>query len=157
MYGRGNEKGAEFALELTLWSHDIVLCTDGPSGIDDTHRQRLRSHRIEVNEKAIVRVEGTASREVRIVFADGTVMERRAMFFNTARHQRSDLARRLGCDEFGIEGCRLERKVGKTHVPGLYVIGDASRDVLQVIVAAGEGAEAAITINSELLHDDGVL
>ena len=41
-----------------------------------------------------------------------------------------------------------------THVPGLYVAGDASRDVLQVIVAAAERAEAAIGINTALLHED---
>lgn len=51
----------------------------------------------------------------------------------------------------------MDGKVGKTGVPGLYVIGDASRDVLQSIVAAAEGAEAAIAINGELLRDDGVL
>lgn len=41
-----------------------------------------------------------------------------------------------------------------THVPGLYVAGDASRDVLQVIVAAAEGAQAAIAINTALLDQD---
>jgi thioredoxin reductase len=39
-------------------------------------------------------------------------------------------------------------------VAGLFVVGDASRDVLQVAVAAGEGCEAAITLNCELLRED---
>ena len=41
-----------------------------------------------------------------------------------------------------------------THISGLYVAGDASRDVLQVIVAAAEGAQAAIAINAALLDED---
>jgi len=34
------------------------------------------------------------------------------------------------------------------------VAGDASRDVLQVIVGAAEGAEAAVAINTALLKED---
>jgi thioredoxin reductase len=37
-----------------------------------------------------------------------------------------------------------------TSVSGVYVAGDASRDALQAIVAAGEGAAAAMAINSAL-------
>jgi len=39
-------------------------------------------------------------------------------------------------------------------VPGLFVAGDASRDLLQVVVAAAEGSQAAIAINKELLEED---
>jgi thioredoxin reductase len=35
-------------------------------------------------------------------------------------------------------------------VPGLYVAGDASHDVQFVIVAAAEGAKAAVAINKAL-------
>jgi thioredoxin reductase len=44
---------------------------------------------------------------------------------------------------------RLER----TDVPGLFVAGDASREALQVIVAAGEGSKAAMAINRALLEE----
>ena len=38
----------------------------------------------------------------------------------------------------------------QTNIPGLYVAGDASRDMHFVVVAAAEGAKAAVTINKEL-------
>jgi thioredoxin reductase len=41
-----------------------------------------------------------------------------------------------------------------TNVPGLYVAGDASRDVQWVVVAAAEGAEAAYAINQELIKEE---
>ena len=44
----------------------------------------------------------------------------------------------------------------ETNVPGLYVAGDASRDVQFVIVAASEGAQAAVAINKTLLREDGL-
>jgi len=39
---------------------------------------------------------------------------------------------------------------------GVYVAGDASRDVLLVAVAIAEGAKAAVAINRALLKDDGL-
>lgn len=156
VYGRGDAKGAGLALELTLWSAHVVLCTDGPPEITPGCVEKLRRHGIAVRTDPILRLEGQEHLE-RIAFVDGSTLERDALFFNTGRHQRSDLARRLGCDLYDERGCRVDGITGKTHVRGLYVVGDASRNVLQLIVAAAEGAEAAIASNRELLVDDGIL
>ena len=51
-------------------------------------------------------------------------------------------------------GCKVENERQSSNVPGLYIAGDASRDVLQAIVAASEGAEAAVAINKALLKED---
>jgi len=45
----------------------------------------------------------------------------------------------------------------ETHVPGLFVAGDATRDVQFAIVAAAEGAIAAVAMDHELLREDGDL
>jgi thioredoxin reductase len=42
----------------------------------------------------------------------------------------------------------------KSSVPGVYVAGDASRDVLLIAVAIAEGAKAAVAINRNLLKED---
>lgn len=52
------------------------------------------------------------------------------------------------------KGCKVDNDQQMTNVPGLYLAGDASRDVLQVIVAAAEGAAAGIGINTALLRED---
>jgi len=44
----------------------------------------------------------------------------------------------------------------ESSVRGVYVGGDASRDVLLVAVAIAEGAKAAVAINRALLQDDGL-
>lgn len=41
-----------------------------------------------------------------------------------------------------------------TNVPGVFVAGDAEDDVQFVIVAAAEGARAAVAINRELQEED---
>src|SRR5215210_3243516 len=57
IYGSG-EHGLGLALELTVWSRDLALCTDGPSGLEEKDLTRLRLHGIEVREEPIARLEG---------------------------------------------------------------------------------------------------
>jgi thioredoxin reductase len=75
------------------------------------------------------------------------------MFFSTGHQQRSDLPAKLGC-EFTEQGCVSTSDYEATNIRGLYVAGDASCFVQFVIVAAAEGARAAVAINKELLQAD---
>jgi len=158
VYGRGDHKGGGMALEMTLWSRDVVLCTDGPSGLSDRCRRRLERHGIAVREERILRLEGGGGVPYRasfeIVFEAGPRLGRDAVFFNTRCHPSTDLAQRLGPGACHSRGCTVDNKEQVTQVPGLYIAGDASRDVLQAVVAAAEGAEAAIGINTALLRED---
>lgn len=152
VYGRG-EEGAGLALELTAWTRDVMLFTDGESDIDARHRARLDRHRIAVRDDRIVRLEGKDGILERIVFAGGESVPRRAMFFTLGQEQRSALAIRLGC-QFNDKGRVMTGKYETTHLKGLFVAGDASRKVQWVVVAAAEGAEAAFAINTDLLKED---
>lgn len=151
VYGRG-ARGLGLALEMTGWSRDLVLCTDGPGGIDADGLARLTRAKIAVREERVVGLEGRERLE-RIVFASGDPLPRHALFFTTGQTQQSHLATALGC-EFNDKGTVRTGKYESTHLPGLYVAGDASRAVQWVIVAAAEGAEAAFAINQDLLEED---
>ena len=152
VYGRG-ARGVGLSLELTAWSRDLVLCTDGPDEIDPDERARLERNGIAVREERVVALEGSAGVLSRITFAGAPPLERRALFFTTGQYQRSDLLERLGC-EFNDKGTVRTGKYETTHLPGLFVAGDASRAVQWVVVAASEGAEAAFAINTDLLKED---
>lgn len=153
IYGRG-ARGSGVALELTAWSRDLVLCTDGPSEIDEENHARLSRNGIIVREQSLTRLEsGDDGLLQRVVFDDGSAIERRALFFTTGQYQRSDLLLRLGC-EINEKGTVPTGKYETTHLPGLFVAGDASRAVQWVVVAAAEGAEAAFAINTDLLKEE---
>jgi thioredoxin reductase len=143
IYGRG-ARGLGLSLELTGWSRDLVLCTDGPPEIAPDDLARLDRHGI--------RLEGPARLE-RLVFATGDPLARHALFFTTGQTQQSELATRLGC-QMNDKGTVRTGKYEATHLPGLFVAGDASRAVQWVVVAASEGAEAAFAINCDLLDED---
>ena len=152
IYGRG-ENGAGLALELLLWSRNLVLCTDGSADLNSKDINRLKRHNISIREDKIARLEGTEGVLERLVFANGESLVVRAMFFSTDQKQASNLAVKLGC-ELTDQGCVDTGDYETTKVKGVYVAGDASRFVQFVIVAASEGAQAAVAINKELLRED---
>jgi thioredoxin reductase len=152
IYGRG-ARGLGLALELTTWSRDLVLCTDGPSEIDDDGRARLERNGIALREERVAALRGRDGMLERILFEEGEALPRRALFFTTGQFMRSKLAVDLGC-EISDKGTVRTGKYEATHLTGLFVAGDASRAVQWVIVAAAEGAEAAFSINTDLTKED---
>jgi thioredoxin reductase len=151
VYGRA-ARGVGLSLELTGWSRDIVLCTDGPAELEPKDVARLTRNGIAIREERIVKLEGDGELE-RIVFDQGEPLARAALFFTTGQTPQSELARTLGC-EINEKGTVRTGPYESTHLKGLYVAGDASRAVQWVVVAASEGAEAAFAINTDLLKED---
>lgn len=151
VYGRGT-RGHGLAMELLGWSPDIVLCSDGPCGLDDEQRAELERNGIALREEPVSRLDARGGRLDHVVFASGATLARDVLFFTTGQRQASPLAATLGC-EFSEKGTVHTGRHESTHVPGLYVAGDASRDVQWVIIAAAEGAEAAFAMTQDLIRE----
>jgi thioredoxin reductase len=152
VYGRG-EAGSALAMGLTVWTDDLVLCTDGPSGLSEKEQEQLAREGIEIREDRVVRLEGHNGLLERVVFAEGEPLPRRALFFCSSPHQRSHLAAKLGA-RFTAKGAVDTGSCESTNVPGLYVAGDSSKEAQFVVVAAAEGSEAGMAINKALLKED---
>ncbi|MFN3324213.1 MAG: NAD(P)/FAD-dependent oxidoreductase [Bryobacteraceae bacterium] len=151
-YGPGRG-GFGLALSLKTWSPDVALLTGGPSGLRREERAELERHAISLFEAPILRVEGDNGMLHRIRFQDGSELPRRAIFVTTGQVQRSRLPLELGCN-FTQKGSVWTGQQQSTSVAGLFVAGDAARDVQFVVVAAAEGAKAGVAINKELQQED---
>jgi thioredoxin reductase len=152
VYGKG-KNGVGLALELTLWSSDLALCTDGATELSNEETARLKHQRIKIYDTPIRRMIGSQGMLQQIEFTNGELLECDAMFFSTGNEQHCNLAEMLGCN-FTEDGAVDTGEYEITNVPGVYVAGDASRLVQLAIVAAAEGAKAAFAINQELLKED---
>ncbi|MGU3540650.1 NAD(P)/FAD-dependent oxidoreductase [Methylobacterium sp. A54F] len=142
------------ALELTVWSRDVTLCTDGrPTELSEADRARLARHGVRVVETPVRRLEGDGERPTHLRLEDGSALPCRAVFLMPDACEPSDLIRDLGC-ELTDKGVVPTRDYERTNVPGLFVAGDASRRVQFAVVAAAEGAMAAFAVNTELLRED---
>jgi thioredoxin reductase len=152
IYGRG-ERAKAFALQLLGWTSDIVICSDGPAEFGACDREEVGHLGIRIVEDRLAELESDGELLTAIRFADGRRFARRALFFVAGSPEPSPLLRKFGC-EFDDKGNVLTGSCETTTVPGLYVAGDASRRIDFAIVAAAEGAMAAVSINRELLAED---
>ena len=143
------------AMTLRTWSANLVVVSDGPALLSGEDRGLLERHQIPVREERILRLEGTGGQLERVIFETGEPYVCRALFFSTGQRQRSAIAADFGC-EFTEKGAVLTGRCETTNVPGLFVAGDASKNTQFVIVAAAEGAEAAVEINRSLEEEDRV-
>jgi thioredoxin reductase len=142
---------------MKQWSSDVILCTDGASEVSSAMHSRLRQHDIAVSSERIAKLEGTEDGALKSIHLQGgKLLKRTALFFTTGCHQRSDLSAILGCARDKNGGIVTDPVTEESSVRGVYVAGDASRDVLLVAVAIAEGAKAAVAINRALLQEDGL-
>lgn len=153
IYGQGRQS-IELALELTLWSKDIVFCTGGEPMMDLEYHARLERNGISSRHEPITQLEAVDGILQRIIFASGPALARRAIFFSNCQQQQSDLSTQLGC-KITSEGLVETGDYEACDIPGLYVAGNASTSLMQSsIVAAAEGVEAAFAANDALLDQD---
>jgi thioredoxin reductase len=153
-FGRG-DKGAELAVMMKHWIADVVACSDGTEVSADAAR-KLKQHGIPLWSEPIVALEGANGVLAKIKFKSGRDLARAALFFSTGCHQATDLFQRLGCKRDEKGGVVTDPATEGTSVPGVYVAGDVSRDVLLVSIAIAEGAKAAVAINKAFLRRDGL-
>jgi thioredoxin reductase len=148
VYAR-NKEGWELALSLKSWSSHVTLYTDGRNKVKPFQRERLEANGIEVVGTAIERLEHENGMMSKILFTDGNERDCDALFFVNGYTQQCNLAEAFGC-EFSSKGVIITNRMQQTNIEGLYVAGDAARDMHFVVVAAAEGAKAGVTINKEL-------
>ena len=151
VYGR-EKHGFGLSMELLGWSKDIVVCTDGPSGIEAADLSTMERNGVRLREERVTRLDGRDGQIEQVVFDRGEPLLCQALFFTTGQHQSCELAKSIGC-KFNEKGTVHTGRHESTDVPGLYVAGDASRDVQWVVIAAAEGAEAAFAITQDLIKE----
>lgn len=148
-----NRDGIGQSLSMKTWSADVTLFTDGTNKLSRLDQELLERNEVKVCTTKIKGLEGEDGMLEHIVLANGEKRPQQAMFFSTGSYQHSDLGVQLGC-EFTSKGVIRTRRQQNSNIPGLYVAGDAARDMQLVIVAAAEGAKAGVAINIELQREE---
>ena len=147
--------GAGLALSMKTWTANVVLCTNGAGSVRREDRLRLSAEHVGLRTARIAAIDHEGPRVKAVVFRDGSTLPCDAIFFSGHQSQQCELASKLGC-EMTRHGVVKTDHLGRTHIPGLYVVGDASRDVQFAIVAAAEGAKAGVDINKALQRRAGL-
>ena len=140
-----------FVENLLTWTKKLTLLTDG-SEISSEDRAKSAQLEIPVRTDAVLALGGDEStRQLqRVVFSDGEPLECDALFFNLGTELATDFHETLGCrldpecDLLWVDDTQ------QTSVKGVYAAGDITPHSQLAIVAAAEGAMAAIHIHRSL-------
>jgi thioredoxin reductase len=151
-FGSTPEAAAGLGLLLRGWSNDVTVLT-GRGSLPEEYADRLKRQDVGVVEGELAALAHKEGRMEAAVLADGQRIEAEALFFNTRHYAHSDLPKRLGCEMHSGELVRTFNRQ-RTCVAGAFLAGDADGDVQFVIVAAAEGATAALAIHRELRTED---
>lgn len=150
--GSGRET-VGFTLGLLTWTDKLTLITDGHAAeLTDEHLAKLAEFDIPVTDQRIARLEGETEKHklARVRFEDDDALECDALFFNLGTIPASNLHEMLGCrldEECGLVWVDEEQQ---TSVAGVYAAGDITPRSQLAVVAAAEGAMAAIHIHKSL-------
>jgi thioredoxin reductase len=144
-----NKNGVELALSLLTWTSSIFYFTDGKKHLTGEDRQTLERHGISVILDPIQKLVGANGKLISVMLKNAREYPCEALFFANGYTQQSRLVEQLGCS-INKKGLVITNKFQQTKVPGVFVAGDADKDVHFAVTAAAEGARAAVVINKEL-------
>lgn len=143
-----------FALGLLTWTSKVTLLTNGEAGdIGADERSKLASVNIRIREETVTALEGEVeSKQLqRVRFAEGEPLECDSLFFNLGTEPASNLHEMLGCKLDEECGLVWVDQTQQTSVAGVYAAGDITPNSQLAVVAAAEGAMAAIHIHQSLM------
>jgi len=144
----------DLALELLTWSDRVLLCPDEDAPLDEPALAHLRQRGVAIAPAPVAGLSGPAGGSLeQLTLKNGDEVPCDALFFCSECRQRSPFGELLGCsfDDAGSVKCTGHAATG---VPGLYVAGNVRGGLHLAIMAAAEGAEAAVAINEAILDQD---
>ncbi|GGM83732.1 thioredoxin reductase [Longimycelium tulufanense] len=138
------------AMLVRQWSDDVVFFAEV---LDDAGRAKLTARGVRIVDGKVsgLVVEDDALRAVRL--ADGTVVERSALFVPARFVPNDALLTGLGCERDANGWVRVDPS-GLTSVPGVWAAGNVMDRGAQVVAAAAAGVRAALAVNLDLIEEE---
>ena len=150
-----DKNAAAFTAHLLTWTTQLTLLTN-QNEISTQNQETLARLNIPVRTESISKLEGdTSSGQLqRVIFAEGAPLECDALFFNLGTELATNFHEKLGC--------RLDPECNlvwvddsqQTSVKGVYAAGDMTPYSQLAVVAAAEGAMAAIHVHRSLVPEE---
>ncbi|HEU4478442.1 MAG TPA: NAD(P)/FAD-dependent oxidoreductase [Pyrinomonadaceae bacterium] len=141
-------------LDLLTWTDKLTLLTDEHSEeMAQDSAGKLAAFNIPIRHEKVLALEGDVeTRQLqRVRFSSGEALECDALFFNLGAEPVCRLHEALGCKT--TKDFLWVDKTQQTSVEGIYAAGDITPNSHLAVVAAAEGAMAAIHIHQSLLPE----
>jgi thioredoxin reductase len=142
------------ALNLTTWTDDIIICTNGrPPEMDEPeYFEKLDALNIPVLTQTIDQVCVDERGIHCLMLDDGMQLDTDKVFFTIGQYPADDLGVQLGCER-DDEGHIMTDGHGHTSVHNVFAAGDITPGAQLAIAAAAEGATAALAMHKSLVPE----
>lgn len=148
--------GFGMAIALKQLSSSVTLFTDGRGYLSADQRRQLEGRGVKVISTKVAELSCSNDRLTCVTLHNGESIPCDAVFVHHGHKVNNELLIQLGA-RMSNKGAAITNRKQACSVPGLYVAGDAAIDMHFVVVAAAEGAKAAVTIHDDLLHAENLL
>jgi thioredoxin reductase (NADPH) len=148
-----NNDAVEYALGMLHYSACVIVATNGETARwSPQHAAWLKEYEIPVYKEKIADVDHRDRQILALEFAEGGRVEIDNIFTTRGDIFHTELAEQLGArldadGQIEIDHCM------HTSVPRLYAAGCVTPANCQMIIAAGQGAAAAQSINRDLFEE----
>jgi thioredoxin reductase len=142
------------ALNLTTWTSEIIICTNGePAELDlEEYCQKLDALNIPVLESRITSITHDGSNVHALELENGMSLDADKIFFAIGQYPSDDLGAQLGCER-DSGGHIIVDDAYHTSVRNVFAAGDIVPGPQIAVAAAGDGAIAALAIHKSLVPD----
>ena len=148
-----NNEAVDYALGMLLYSACVMIVTNGERAHwDQEHAQWLEEYEIPVHEERIRDVEHRRRKILSLHLVDGSKVKIDYIFTTRGDVFHTELAEQLGAKLDGDGQIEVDHCL-RTTVPNLYAAGCVTPANCQMIIAAGQGATAAQSINRDLFEE----
>jgi thioredoxin reductase len=146
------------AMMFRQLSDDIVLFLNDALTPTDDERAQLLARGVRIVEGVIAQVQSTDDVLTGVRLADGTVVERAALTVMPRFVARAGFLEGLGLvaeqHPMGVGEYFPADENGKTSIPGVWVAGNVTNLMAQVVAAAAAGGMAGAQINADLIGEE---
>ncbi|WP_078553739.1 NAD(P)/FAD-dependent oxidoreductase [Bacillus alkalicellulosilyticus] len=145
-------KAFHMAKVASNWTNDLIIFTNGNKIFSLEEQELFKNNDIRINEKKISSLIGKEGMLEKIQLEDGTSVLREGGFV-TAEWKQAASFDSLGYTLNELGGITTD-SWQRTNTEGVYACGDTRIIGLsQLIIAAGEGSMAAMSVNAALIEE----
>lgn len=142
----------EFAKLIKNWSPNLTIYTNGGNYLTDEQKERIRRNNIQIVEAKIEEVIHQNGQLQKLILADGSEKELKALYTDSYFEQHCKIPEQLGCTITPTGHIAVD-DLRRTSIHGVFASGDnsSSRSVSSAVFT---GSSAALGINQEMVDED---
>lgn len=154
--GSGNT-GADMAITLTYWTKELIYINHEEARVSSERLQKLQELGIGYYEEPITKVMADGPSFKGVLLHNGKVIEASYAFLAFGSNEvNTGLGKQLGVERLENKHIVVDPRTKMTSVKHVWAAGDACVHSEQVVIAMGDGLQAAIWIHKSLLEESAM-